>query len=73
MLERKAKKVCGTDISEYMLDVLKKKIEVEGYHPDAVDVILADAENLPFNNDVFDVVVSSMVFGLVPNQEKMIK
>lgn len=73
ILERKAKKVCGTDISEYMLDVLKKKVEAEGYHPDVVDVIFADAENLPFNDSVFDVAISSMVFGLVPNQEKMIK
>jgi len=36
-------------------------------------VRVADAENLPFDADVFDVVLSSMVFSMVPNQEKMLK
>lgn len=38
-----------------------------------MDAISADAENLPFDDRVFDVAISSMVFGLVPNQEKMIE
>jgi len=36
-------------------------------------VRVADAENLPFDADVFDVVLSSMVFCMVPNQEKMLR
>ncbi|MBW6464319.1 MAG: class I SAM-dependent methyltransferase [Firmicutes bacterium] len=72
IVEGKANKVCGTDISEYMLGELKKKVEAKGYQ-NVVDVILADAENLPFDDNVFDVAVSNMVLGLVPNQEKMIR
>jgi ubiquinone/menaquinone biosynthesis C-methylase UbiE len=71
LLERQALKVCGVDISEYMVDVLKKKLESEGYLEDMADVLVADAENLPFEANHFDVVVSSMVFGMVPNPEIM--
>lgn len=72
LLERCAGKICAVDISEYMVDILKKKIETEGYPQNTADVRVADAENLPFDDCIFDVVISSMVFGMVPNQEKMI-
>ncbi len=34
---------------------------------------MADAENLPFEDNFFDIILSSMVFGLVPNQERMLR
>lgn len=72
LLERCAGKISAIDISEYMVDILKKKFEAEGHPQNSADVRVADAENLPFDDCVFDVVISSMVFGMVPNQEKMI-
>jgi len=72
LLERSAAKIDAIDISEYMVDVLKKKLALEGYPHSSVNVRVADAENLPFDDGVFDIVLSSMVFGMVPNQEKMI-
>lgn len=72
LLERRAKKVCGIDISENMVSVLNTKIKSEGYAQDTVDVLVGDAENLPFEDNLFDIAISSMVFGMVPNPEKMI-
>ncbi|MDY0124655.1 MAG: class I SAM-dependent methyltransferase [Anaerolineaceae bacterium] len=73
LLERNAGKVCAVDISEYMMDALKKKIEASGYSSNVVDLGAADAEKLPFDDSVLDVVISSMVLGMVPNQIKMIR
>ena len=73
LLERNAGKVCAVDISEYMVGVLKKKIEGVGYPSNVVDLGAADAERLPFDDSVFDVVISSMVLGMVPNQFKMMR
>lgn len=72
LLEHKAKKVCGIDISENMVDVLKKKIGAEGYSQDAAEILAADAEKLSYEDNFFDVVFSSMVLGMVPDPEKMI-
>jgi ubiquinone/menaquinone biosynthesis C-methylase UbiE len=71
LLERDAGKICAVDISEYMVGVLKKKIEAGGYPSNSVDFSVADAEKLPFDDCVFDLVISSMVFGMVPNQAGM--
>lgn len=73
LLERQARKVYAVDLSEYMIDVLKAKLEERGYTQHLAEASVADAENLPFEDGVFDVVVSSMVFGMVPNQEKMLR
>ena len=73
LLERNAGKVCAVDISEYMVGALKKKIEASGYPSNVVDLGAADAEKLPFDDSVFDVVISSMALGMVPNQIKMIR
>lgn len=72
LLKDKPNKVIGVDISESMLEIFQDKILAEGHDPDLIEVKLADAENLPFENDFFDLVVSSMVFGLVPDQGKML-
>ena len=72
LLEKGARKVCATDISEYMLKALKKKIETSDCSNDRVDLKVADAEDLPFEDNVFDSVVSSMVLGMVPDPRKMI-
>jgi ubiquinone/menaquinone biosynthesis C-methylase UbiE len=72
LLDKGARKVCATDISEYMLNALKKKIETSARHIDRLELKVADAEALPFEDNVFDSAVSSMVLGMVPDPEKMI-
>ena len=73
LLANGARKVMCVDISENMLKTLKNKVLSSGYDPDLIEVKTADAENLPFEDNSFDTVVSSMVFGLVPNQVKMLQ
>jgi len=54
------------DQSSFMLNQWEKKAAGNK----KVEFHLLDAENLPFPNDEFDVAVSSMVMGLIPNQLK---
>ncbi len=72
LLDKGARKVCATDISEYMLKALKKKIETSDRYIDKLEIKVADAEDLPFEDNIFDMVVSSMVLGMVPDPEKML-
>jgi len=66
-----AKLTCG-DISEYMLGQCKKKMIAQGYSAEKVDFRQIDAESLPYADNSFDVVVSGMLLGLVPNQQKVV-
>ncbi|MFC1593272.1 class I SAM-dependent methyltransferase [Candidatus Omnitrophota bacterium] len=63
---------CG-DQSSYMLNMCRDKIKSMGYGEDKVSCRELDAESLPFQDGSFDITVSSMVLGLVPDQEKMIR
>ena len=62
---------CG-DASEYMLSQCKKKIMVQEGGGEKVDFRQLDAESLPYGDKSFDVVVSGMLLGLVPNQQKVV-
>jgi len=66
-----AKLICG-DASEYMLGQCRKKIVAQGYVAEKVDFRQLDAESLPYGDKSFDVVVSGMLLGLVPNQQKVV-
>ena len=55
-----------------MLKALKKKIETSDLYNDKLEIMVADAEDLPFGENIFDMVVSSMVLGMVPDPSKMI-
>jgi ubiquinone/menaquinone biosynthesis C-methylase UbiE len=61
--------VCG-DISEYMLSQARGKAAAQLDSPDRIDFRQLDAESLPFSDGSFDVVLSSMSFGLFPDQKK---
>lgn len=61
--------ICG-DASEYMLGQCRKKITTLGDVAKKVDFRQLDAESLPYADRSFDVVVSGMLLGLVPNQQK---
>jgi len=63
--------VCG-DPSEYMLGECERKIKSSTCNHDHADFRELDAGALPFADESFEVVATSMVFGLVPDQEKMI-
>jgi ubiquinone/menaquinone biosynthesis C-methylase UbiE len=66
-----ARVVCG-DISEYMLSQARGKATGQLDSADRIDFRKLDAESLPFADGSFDVVLSSMSFGLFPDQKKAV-
>jgi ubiquinone/menaquinone biosynthesis C-methylase UbiE len=69
--EGAARVVCG-DISEYMLSQARGKAAPLAYGNDRIDFRQLDAESLPFADGSFDAVLSSMSFGLFPDQRKAV-
>ena len=61
MTKTSAERIIGLDISAGMLDVGRKKIEAQKLS-DKIDMILADSENMPFENDTFDAI--TVAFGV---------
>ena len=59
--------VCG-DIADNMLNQCRRKLQSKGYGPDVVDFTRLDAEELPFDDSVFDALVAGMMFAGMPNQ-----
>jgi demethylmenaquinone methyltransferase / 2-methoxy-6-polyprenyl-1,4-benzoquinol methylase len=57
----KPEKITAIDISEKMLDIGKKKIEMRGLSG-KIDLLLADSEKIPFGDSVFD--VAMVAFGV---------
>ena len=54
--------VTGIDLSSEMLTIAKAKTAEAGFQPDAFNYLLADAEQLPFDDNTFDIV--SCAFGI---------
>jgi ubiquinone/menaquinone biosynthesis C-methylase UbiE len=71
-LEQGAAKVTCGDISQYMLDQSRAKAKAMGFSDDQIAFRQLDAEALPFENESFDVVMTGMTLGLLPNQPKAI-
>jgi ubiquinone/menaquinone biosynthesis C-methylase UbiE len=67
-----AKVVCG-DISNHMLKQARVKADKQGYGFDRIDFRQLDAESLPFEDASFDVVMTGMALGLIPDQDKAVK
>jgi ubiquinone/menaquinone biosynthesis C-methylase UbiE len=67
-----AKVVCG-DISSYMLEVCRTKADRQGYGVGHMDFRQLDAESLPFDDASFDVVMTGMTMGLLPDPKKAVK
>ena len=61
MTETTAEKIIGLDISAGMLDVGRKKIEAK-HLSDKIEMILADSENMPFEDNTFDAI--TVAFGV---------
>jgi demethylmenaquinone methyltransferase/2-methoxy-6-polyprenyl-1,4-benzoquinol methylase len=55
MAQTQAKKITGIDISEGMLDVGRKKVAAK-HLSEKIELTLADSENLPFEDNIFDAV-----------------
>ena len=68
-LSRMGIDVTGVDLTESGIDMARKRFEL--YSLDA-DLKVADAENLPFDNDTFDVVYSFGVLHHTPDTKKAI-
>jgi len=67
-----SKVICG-DISEYMLKLGREKAARQGYSSDRIEFRNLDAESLPFQDASFDVVITGMALGLLPDQAKAVK
>ena len=57
----KPERITGIDISENMLEIGKKKIEMRGLS-EKIELLHADSEKIPFGDDVFD--VAMVAFGV---------
>jgi len=55
MAESGAKKITGIDISEGMMEVGRKKIEAKKLSA-KIELLLADSENMPFDDNSFDAI-----------------
>lgn len=58
--------VIGFDISDYAVEKAKKVVQM-------ADLLVSDAENLPFSDNCFDYVVCYAALEHIPNQEKAIR
>ncbi|MET0759119.1 MAG: bifunctional demethylmenaquinone methyltransferase/2-methoxy-6-polyprenyl-1,4-benzoquinol methylase UbiE [Flavobacterium sp.] len=61
MTNTNAEKIIGLDISAGMLEVGRKKIEAKKLS-DKIEMILADSENMPFEDNTFDAI--TVAFGV---------
>jgi demethylmenaquinone methyltransferase/2-methoxy-6-polyprenyl-1,4-benzoquinol methylase len=61
MTETSAEKIIGLDISAGMLEVGRNKIKAKKLS-DKIEMILADSENMPFENNTFDAI--TVAFGV---------
>ena len=61
MSQTKASKIIGLDISAGMLEVGRKKIEAKNLS-DRIEMIQADSENMPFEDNSFDAI--TVAFGV---------
>lgn len=72
-LERGASKIAGIDLSRTMVQSCKKKAKSIGLNDHVVEFKQNDAEILNFEENTFDVVLSSLVLGFIPKQLAAIK
>jgi len=61
-------KVTGLDMTEPMIQKAKANCEKLGFQN--VDFVSGDIEEMPFNDKIFDVVISNCVLNLVPDKSK---
>ena len=69
--EGAAKLACG-DISNYMLEVARSKAVREGYESARISFWQLDAESLPFEDSTFDLTLTGMTLGPIPEAENAV-
>lgn len=62
-------RIVGTDISDSMLDVARKRVERHNL-TNVDELLVMDAESMSFEDDTFDVVVAQYVVSAIPNPRK---
>ena len=62
-------KVFGVDITDAMIEKARKAAKTNGFSN--VKIVKADAEELPFRDNTFDVVISNGVINLIPDKQKV--
>lgn len=62
-------RVVGVDILERMIDRAKERAKREGVE-DRVEFRVADAQNLPFEDNLFDVVIGEFITALLDDKQK---
>lgn len=72
MLDRGAARVVCGDISSYMLELCRQRAQEKGYDRDRIDFRQLDAESLPYQDNSFDMAITGMTLGLLPNQSKAV-
>ena len=63
--------VTGLDISEEMLDVARRNLDLVG--ATNVEFRKGELESMPFQDSTFDVIISNCVVNLTPNKEAVLK
>ena len=70
-LAPKSQHVKGIDIASNMIDLANKKKDKKNFSN--VDFLVGDAENLPFEDNSFDVITIAYGYRNISNQEKALK
>ena len=63
--------VTGLDISEEMVSTATKRA-IDGKVSDKVKFVLGDSQNLPFNDNTFDVVINECAVGIPDDSQKVL-
>jgi SAM-dependent methyltransferase len=63
--------VTGLDISQEMVDTATQRAEEQGLHKQ-INFVLGDSQNLPFEENTFDVVINECAVGIPDNSQKVL-
>jgi len=69
LAKRHGCRAVGVDISKRMIDRANERAKKEGVE-DRVEFRVADAQNLPFEDDLFDVVIGEAITALLEDRQK---
>jgi len=62
-------KVCGIDLTREMVDLSRKNLAKSGMNN--IEVILVSSEEIPYNNNTFDTIISNGVINLSPCKQEL--
>lgn len=65
-------RIMAVDLSKEMIEKAKERVEKEGV-ADKIEFKVADAQKLPFKNNVFDAVILESVMAFIPDKKKAVK